>query len=167
MLYSIKIFHEIPLYEINENGVVLVKAGWGPGSSPFAWGPSSSTVSPEAHPEKPQNAGDLGLKTKNLVSPLIFSLRKQVQRSDMTCSELVLASGRTRTRTQVSSHPIQNSPPITHAIFFGGTYLLQVTSPRSLFFLVFIFPKIKTFVHKSHTSEQKALLNFNVLIAST
>lgn len=32
--YSIKIFCEIPFYEINENGAVWVKAGWGPRIQP-------------------------------------------------------------------------------------------------------------------------------------
>lgn len=111
-----------------------LKQGGGQDPALLPWGPSSSTVAPEAYPEKPQNAGDLGLKTKDLVSPLIFSLRKEVRRSDMTCSELVLASGRTRTGTQGSNH---SNPKFSSR--YTCYFLWWHMPPSSHLTLVFIF----------------------------
>lgn len=75
--YSVKISHEIPLYDIHKNGVVSVNARQGTRTKPSCPGGSpTSMVAPEAHPKNPQSAEDLSLKTMGQAPLRLWDMRK-------------------------------------------------------------------------------------------
>lgn len=127
-LYSIKISHEIPLYEIKMALFWLCQVG---AQDPALWprGSPASLVAPEEHTEKPQNAGQLIWKTKHLVPLLVSYMRKPVQRGYMISPELpywpVGEPGRGLRFLTIQFNMVL---PLFHDTFFGGTSLFLVTS---------------------------------------